>query len=103
MFVRCTFGSGEVTGPPETRVWDVTGKRVENYGSKNVHMTIVDGNIPCTAKFQVANVAHSVLPVGKLVNSGRYRVELGNDGSWLINKITGERARLEHKGEYVLP
>jgi len=92
------FSSCEVTDPPETRMWDATGKHIENYGSKNVHMTIVDGNIPCTAKFQVANVAHSVLSVGKLVNSGRYRVELDNDGSWLINKITGERARLEHKG-----
>jgi len=83
------FGSGEVTGPPETRMWDVTGKHIENYGSKNVHMTIVDGNIPCTAKLQVANVAPSVSSVGKLVSSGRSRVELDNDGSWLINKVTG--------------
>lgn len=84
--------------PGDVVMSDVSGRKIANHGAKNVEMVLEDGGHLCQARFPVADVARMVLSAGKLVNSGRFGLDMDACGSWLAHKNAGERLRVEHHG-----
>ncbi len=79
-------------------MWDVQGDRIESYGGRKVEMQLVANGRKCSADYQVADVTRDLLSMGKLVNSGDYRVVIDSVGLTLEQKRTGEKVSIEHHG-----
>lgn len=91
---------------PMSTMRDVAGRPVPNHGSKRLEMSIGQAGeeAKCQVTWQVGPVERNVLSVGKLVDTGFYRVVFDAGESYLENKVLNRRLRLTRRGRvYVLP
>jgi hypothetical protein len=71
-------------GPLRRVMRDVAGRPIENYGAKELEMTVGQedrGTESCRTTWQVGEVEKDVLSAGKLTDTGVYRVVPDSEGS----------------------
>ena len=100
---RPDFCPSAVLDEPQSAMRDVAGRDIVNYGSQHVDMKMgVTGSVAhCRVRWQVGQVEKNVLSVGKMIDSGAYRLELDSEesqGSRLIHKPSGQSIPLRRRG-----
>ena len=85
---------------------DIAGRGINNRGTTVLDMSVVgqdDFSPRFTVCWQVADVEKNVMSVGKLVDTGNYKVIFDGPESVLVHKPSGRSVKLERKGyTYVL-
>ena len=69
------------------------GSCIPNLGERRCQIMTLGSMIPKTITFQVADVHKALLSISKCADLG-YECQLGKEGGFLLDKITGERIPL---------
>ena len=76
---------------------DVQNNQLEDYGTAEVTVDLIDGNDQlhaCTGNFRVTDTNENVMSAGKAIRADNFRAVLDKDGSYLENKRAKVRVPL---------
>ena len=95
-FAKCSSELQE----PMSIMRDIVGREIQNHGTTVLDMNIGTDTVSprFTVCWQVADVEKNVMSVGKLVDTGNYKVIFDGPESVLIHKPSGQAVKLERKG-----